>query len=99
MGNLTEEESAALQELKYVLDLSGFHCNVAYSIIGIFRPATLKKVVGPGIRRMKLDAILNMTNCIKEALATGEYPECIDPENEYAQLRTLYNDYILKQTH
>lgn len=99
MGTLTAKEQEALNELKYVLDLSGFHRNVAYNVIGIYKPAAMKKVVGPGVRKIKYDSILALTACIKEALATGEYPDCIIPEKETEQLSKLYNDYLLKQTH
>lgn len=94
METKTDNEQAAMDELQYVLDLSGFRHNIAYNIIGIQSPAIFRSRVNPGIRQLMLDNIQDMTDCIKEQLATGEYPDAIDRENEEAQLTELFNNYI-----
>ena len=91
MEILTADEQKAIYELQYVLDLSGFRHNIAYDVIGIQSPAVFSMKRSPGTRQLHYEAIVAMTECIKEELATGKYPSCIDREHEQEQLQKLFD--------
>ena len=93
MKRLTDEE--LLTELAYVLDLSGFNHNIAYDSIGLHYPGFFLTIKNPGARQMMRETIEGLVGCLKEALATGNYPECIDREHEPEQIKELYDNWII----
>lgn len=75
---LTEEEMKVIDDLHYLLDLSGFSRLYAYTVIGT-SPYGISKLKNPMRKQLRIESVSLMIRALRSELKTGKYPMCVEP--------------------
>ena len=74
---LTEEEMKVIDDLHYLVDLSGFARRYAYTAMGTSPYGISKK--NTRRRQLRLESVSAMVRALRSELKTGKYPMCVEP--------------------
>ena len=74
---LTEEEMKVIDDLHYLLDLSGFSRMYAYTVMGT-SPYGISKIKNTRRRQLRLEYVSAMVRALRSELKTGKYPMCVE---------------------